>query len=178
APAAVGAEPSPGPAAAAAEPPPPARATQQPARAPRRTCNTLALFDSSGDGLFSGSDRHWRHFYLWNDDGDAAVSPEEITSLFDAGVRQVRLDLQRFDAVGDRSGEIEVGAYIVLRSPSARRSKFANSGRLVLDTDDVLRSRGPRLVGPSGETLAGLQPIVAGLSLVLPDGQRIALDCP
>jgi hypothetical protein len=135
------------------------------------SCNTLWFFDNNQDGELTANDRYWRHFYVWMDDGDGEVEAAETRSLFDADVRAVDVALKHYRGTSDGSGDIDVGVHVILRLPDG-------AGALTVDAGKIGRWDGPRLLGPRGEELDGLQPFRSSLALREPDGRVTYLSCP
>jgi hypothetical protein len=154
-------------------------------KAPPVGCNTLALFDSNGDGKVSANDRSWRHLYLWSDaDGDGVMQDAEVQSAYDRGVRSldVRLDtFLRIDGDTTATSEVEVDRYIVLDTSGDgfdSTARMIDDGVLVVDAGKLGRGDGPDLMDETGLPLDGLQAFRAGLGLTLASGDSQALSCP
>jgi hypothetical protein len=144
--------------------------------APR--CNTLLLFDTNGDGLFSGADRHWRHFLLWTDrDGNGAVDDKEAEQLFAAGVRNLELGLGKWhDRRGD-VGDLRIDERI--RIVFVPRRGDPTEGLLAVDADRLREAGGPSLVdATTGEPLPGTVVLRPGLGLRVESGEIYPFDCP
>lgn len=161
-------------------PPPRARLA-----APSADCNTLALFDSDGDGMLTARDRYWRHFYLWSDgDGDGEIAETEVLSAYERGVRAIPTGLDHLVHADDTAGtrrEIELDRYIVLDlfgNGFDSSPRMGDDGILVVDASRLSRGNGPQLRDETGLPLAGLQAFRSGLRLALATGEVIVLGCP
>lgn len=179
------------PAAAVAAPPEARSATPTaptPADAPptprprwrRRSCNTLASFDTDGDGRVGPLDRYYRYLHLWIDkNGDGRADEREITSTWEEKVREIATDLDSF--IGGKRGfmgEIRLGDYVELDLHGDGFGASSDDGVLVIDASALKRGDGPELLTPEGEPLDGFQPFTRGLRLRDAAGGVTRLDCP
>lgn len=153
----------------------------------RTVCNTLAVFDTREDGRIDAGDRYWRYLYLWTDrNGDGEVAEHEVRSAFDAGIRAIAVNLERFEGEDDEVGLVRVGRWIVLDPAgdgfsggvSGDVTGPTDDGALTVDASALGRFSGPRLLGPDGQPLAGMQPFRPGLSLRVAPGRVTELSCP
>ena len=144
--------------------------------APR--CNTLLLFDTNGDGLFSGADRHWRHFLLWSDrDGNGAVDEKETEQLFAAGVRSLDLGLGKWNDRRGSVGDVRVDDRI--RIVFTPRRGDPGEGLMAMDAERLREAGGPSLVdATTGEALSGTVVLRPGLGLRVESGEIYPFDCP
>ena len=111
----------------------------------RARCNTLLPFDSNQDGQITGADRYWRHLYLWVDDGDGAIEAKETERVFDYDIREISLNLDRYEAKGDVVGEITHDRGVIrfrLYSRSRRSRGGPEFAVLAVDVDGVMRGEG------------------------------------
>jgi hypothetical protein len=168
--------------AGTAEPSPP---TSRPGSGPtaRTACNTLEPFDTREDGRIDSGDRYWRYLYLWTDaDGDGEVAEREVRSVYEAGIRNISARLDRFEDKDGSGGLIRVGRWVVLDPLgdgfSGDITGRTDDGALAVDASALGRFSGPRLLGPDGRPLEGMQPLRAGLSLREASGRVIELTCP
>lgn len=158
--------------------PPPARAP-----AARTACNTLEPFDTREDGRIDSGDRYWRYLYLWTDgNGDGEVTEREVRSVFEAGVRNISVRLDRFAGKEGSVGLLRIDRWIVLDPLgdgfSGGITGPTDDGALTVDAGALGRFSGPQLLGPDGRPLAGMQPFRPGLSLREASGRVIELSCP
>lgn len=175
------------------EPPPeerreePALRARGPETAQEGACNTLTVFDTREDGRIDAGDRYWRYLYLWTDrNADGEVAQHEVRSAFDAGIRAIAVNLDRFEGEDDEAGLVRVGRWIVLDPAGDGFSGEApgevtgrtDDGALTVDASALGRFSGPRLLGPDGRPLEGMQPFRAGLSLREASGRVVELTCP
>jgi hypothetical protein len=166
---------------------PPARSTATPgttredamptARPGPTPCAGLAAFDHDGDGIVSAIDRGWRHFYLWQDDGDGEAEEREVSSLFEHGVRALDTSQRRYSTATGFVGDLEIGEGVLLEIPARRRGGGFERGELVVDNDGLRRAAEPTVESAEGGELAGYQPLRRGYRLVVPDGRELALPC-
>ncbi len=149
-------------------------------RSRRAPCNTLRRLDENADGKISSADRYWRYLYLWTDrNGDRRMQDREVESAYDRRVREIAVSLETFNRTKGGLGEIRIEDRVVL---DLRGDGFSERGRrddgvLVVDADALRRGDGPRLLGPGGEALEGLQPFRSGLRLEIA-AQVTTLNCP
>jgi hypothetical protein len=165
-----------------AEPSPP---TSRPGSGPtaRTDCNTLEPFDTLEDGRIDSGDRYWRYLYLWTDaNADGEVEEREVRSVYEAGIRNISVRLDRFEGEEGSVGLVRIGRWVVL---DPRGDGFSgditgrtDDGALTVDASALGRSSGPRLLGPDGRPLEGMQPLRSGLSLREASGRVIELTCP
>lgn len=154
---------------------------------PPGRCNTLVPFDTDGDGTLNGLDRYWRHLYLWFDsDGDRAPADGEMVSPFDYKIREISLDLRHFVAGRGKKasrGEIEADEYILVdaKQDGFRATLYpaGDDAALAVDADALRRDpQGLDLRDASGAQVKGIQPFVAGWTVIDRDGASVAIDCP
>jgi len=155
------------------------------ARSPaaRAACNTLEPFDTREDGRIDSGDRYWRYLYLWTDEnGDGEVTEGEVRSVFEAGVRNISVRLDRFEGKEGSVGLLRVDRWIVLDPLgdgfSGGVTGRTDDGALTVDAGALGRFSGPQLLDPDGRPLAGMQPFRPGLSLREASGRVIELSCP
>jgi len=146
-------------------------------------CNTLDLLDTQEDSYIDAGDRYWRYLYLWTDgNGNGEVEPREVRSAFDAGVRRISVRLDRFEGKDDTVGLIRIGRWIVLDPGgggfSGGITGATDDGALTVDAGSLGRFSGPKLLGPDGEPLEGMQPFRPGLRMRDEEGQVVVLTCP
>lgn len=176
-------ESPPSPPGTSTEPRPPEPSVPAP-RPPNRTvCNTLDLFDTREDGRIDSGDRYWRYLYLWTDEnGDGQVTEREVRSVFEAGVRNISVPLDRFEGEDGSVGLLRVDRWIVLDPRgdgfSGGLTGRTDDGALTVDASALGRFSGPQLLGPEGRPLEGMQPFRAGLSLREASGRVLELSCP
>lgn len=139
-------------------------------------CNPLAPFDSSQDGALNGSDRYWRHFYLWVDNGDGDIDEAEVKSLFDVGIRRVSLDLESFTTAEKEVGGIGFEEWVVFELPPNKSS--VRRGALTVDSDALERGEGPRLLDAGRTAQRGFQPLRPGLFVATEAEELLELYCP
>lgn len=148
-------------------------------RPPRRRCTRLAPFDGNGDGQISAVDRYWRHLYVWQDrDGDGSWQDGEIRSAYEAGVRAIATDLDTFSRRKGALGEMRLRdgrVWLDLRGDGF--GERGDDAVLMLDASALSRS-GSGLLAGSGEQLAGMEPLRAGLQWRDAEGRVRSLDCP
>jgi len=138
-------------------------------------CNTLQLFDTSGDGAVSGSDRFWRYLRLWIDGNrDGVVQESEVQHPFDFGIVEIsgRLTVFRTDKKGVGDIHREDRLYF---EPLGKRKE---TGVLMVDASRIQRGDGLTLLSENLDVLEGLQAFRAGLSLRSADGETLLLNCP
>lgn len=136
------------------------------------TCDTLILFDSNGDDVLSGSDRYWRHFYLWLDDGDGQIEDKEIERLFEAGIRRISVRLRSYDSRKGASGDVWIDDGV--RLDLLTRGRSAN---LVIDAEKLRGGDELLIRDASGARLGGMQALRSGLVIESVDGRQSRLLC-
>ena len=141
-----------------------------------RACDGLRFFDSNQDNVLTAADRYWRHFFVWVDEGDGRMSDEEVRSVFEAGVRQIRLDLRGYTTDGGGVGHVEVGERVRL-DVVVRRRRGVQTGWLVVDAGRLARAGELRLIGPAGQELEGRQLLQAGMIIEAEGGKREPFLC-
>lgn len=161
----------------------PAEPSRARSPAARTACNTLEPFDTREDGRIDSGDRYWRYLYLWTDEnGDGEVTEREVRSVFEAGVRNISVRLDRFEGKGGSVGLLRVDRWIVLDPLgdgfSGGVTGRTDDGALTVDAGALGRFSGPQLLDPDGRPLAGMQPFRPGLSLREASGRVIELSCP
>lgn len=161
------------------EPEAAAKEIEQPADAQPTTeqaCVHLAVFDTNGDRVVSSGDRYWRYLRLWNDNGDGVVNEElEIDSLFELGIRHIRVELDYYSLPEDVTGDIELGEQVRFVMTGLERG--ASSALLVVQAERMSRGGEVRLADASGEPLIGYQPISSSIIAETEDGRRLPLVC-
>lgn len=151
--------------------------------AARTACNTLEPFDTREDGRIDSGDRYWRYLYLWTDgNGDGEVTEREVRSVFEAGVRNISVRLDRFEGKEGSVGLLRIDRWIVLDPLgdgfSGGITGHTDDGALTVDAGALGRFSGPQLLGPDGRPLEGMQPFRPGFSLREASGRVIELSCP
>jgi hypothetical protein len=165
-------------AVASAEPPaapPVSLVSEAQASSTGARCRALAPLDTSEDDQLSGSDRYWRHLYLWHDDGDGEIAEREVTSVFEEGVRKIALDLGRYTTAGGDNGAIDI---------TATRVRFDLPGRsraesvLVIDNAGMSRGEGPVFLASGSDPPApGFTVLTPGGLFRAPSGDSWPLSC-
>jgi hypothetical protein len=140
-------------------------------------CAGLAALDRDGDAVVSAIDRSWRHLYLWSDDGDEAIEPEEVRSLFELGVRSLHAASRTYTTDSGFVGDIDVGAALALSIPRGGRRGGFERGELVVDNDGLRRAGEPVVERAEGGELSGYQPLRAGYVLRAASGPPVPLPC-
>ena len=148
-----------------------------PSRPAPAECRGLAAFDRDADGIVSAADRGWRHFYLWQDDGDAVLEENEVISLFELDVRALDASRRTYTTASGFVGDLEIGDGVTLDVPARRRGADFERGELVVDNDGLRRAGEPTVRSASGQELAGYQPLRRESRLVSSDGTAITLPC-
>lgn len=137
-------------------------------------CAELAPFDTDGDGSISGFDRYWRFFRLWRDDGDGAVEPPELTTLYEAGVRELASDLARYETADGLDGGVRrVDGWITLELAGRK----GGAATLMIDADRLGGAGELALVDAAGEPLGGLRRL-GDETLLSVAGSPTRLACP
>ena len=122
-------------------------------------CTAWSVFDTNADGALSGADRHFRHFFVWLDNGDGQVAEREMMDPYRLGMRSLALDLRTYDGVKNRAGVVERrlnGGRERLRVEilgTAKGAKGADYGILAIDVGAVLRGSGPAIRRSGGPAL-------------------------
>lgn len=147
-----------------------------PAAAAGSSCGTLAAFDSNEDGVLSASDRYWRYFRLSLAKG-REFEPTATETLYDQGIREIRLELDFFKMSDGTTGDISVGDRIHLQLVGKRRKPML-SGALTIEAGRLARGGEVHLADDQGTTLTGVQVVRPGVALVAADGTRQAILCP
>lgn len=154
---------------------------------PPGRCSTLVPFDTDGDGTLNGLDRYWRHLYLWFDsDGDRQPADGEMVSPFEYKIREIGLDLRYFVAGRGKKasrGELETDEYVLVdaKQDGFRATVYpaGDDAALAVDADALRRDpKGLDLRDASGGEVTGIQPFVAGWTIIDRDGSSVAVDCP
>lgn len=136
------------------------------------SCLPLALFDTSGDGVLSGADRLWRHFYLETD----LPKNDGIVSLFELDIRSVALDVETYGVKGDAEGYIQRGSTYRFQL-IGRAARRARDGLLAVDATGLARNGTVRLLDAEGNELEGFQVLSGGQTLAFASGERVSPLC-
>lgn len=140
--------------------------------APTDACQPLAPFDTSGDGLLSGADRLWRHFYLETD----LPKDDGIVSLFDLDIRSVALEVDSYGVKGDAEGYVQRTSRYRFQL-IGRAARKVRDGFLAVDAGGLARNGTLVLLDASGNELDGIQVLQAGQILALASGEQVPVLC-
>lgn len=152
------------------------RAATTPAASPG--CPGLALLDFDGDGALGSADHYWRFLRLWLDDGDARIGEGETSTLFEAGVRRVGLELRTWSDGADGGGDVRVAdGRVIFEVPSAAGGPWSEAV-FVVDAGGIGRGSDLRIVDAAGAVLGGLVAVTPELRVrALPEGEPLPLLC-
>lgn len=140
-------------------------------------CVHLAAFDSNHDRVVSASDRYWRYLRLWSDNGDGIVDEElEIDSLYELGIREIRVELDYYGLPNNVSGDITVGEQVQLILIDPKRNSAAPA-TLVVQAGRMARGGEIWIADQSGTVLDGYQSIGPTIVAETSGGQRLPLVC-
>ena len=141
------------------------------------SCIHLAAFDSNNDRVVSAGDRYWRYLRLWNDNGDGIVDEElEIDSLYELGIREIRVELDYYGLPNNVSGDITVGDQVQLILVDPKRNSAAPA-TLVVQAGRIARGGEIWIADESGAVLDGYQTIGPAIVAETSEGDRLPLVC-
>jgi len=137
-------------------------------------CVDLAEFDTNEDGAVSGFDRYWRYFKLWFDDGDGAITENELKTLYDSGIGAVSAKLRSYTDLDGGKGDVVVSQHILLDVPGGK----TRTAVLTIDAGRLARGGEFELRDELGTGLDGLQILDRRTVIAVTSGGERALICP
>ncbi len=149
----------------------------EPEPEPARECDSLGPLDTNGDGVISAGDRNWRYLRLRTEQGGRSASLGDLESLYDAGVREIDVNLGFYKLADGLAGDITVDDRIRLALIGKRKST-RQSTILFIQASRLARAGNLQLVDASGALLAGDQPLAPGMALLTAEGKRLPILCP
>jgi hypothetical protein len=156
-------------------PRPSERATEPPTvPSPTPVCAEFAVFDTNADGVFSGLDRYWRYFRLWQDDGDGTIEARELSGLYDAGIQELTVKLGTYRTLEGGASDV-FGKGRIRLAPGGKRLVEA---LLTLDADRLAGGGDLELLDRSGVPLSGVQVLTSEMTVARAGQPPAPLSCP
>jgi len=159
------------------EPIVPSGVKTEPEPEPAKECDSLGPLDTNGDGVISAGDHNWRYLRLRTEQGGRSANLGDLESLYDAGVREIDVNLRFYKLADGLAGDITVDDRIRLALIGKRKST-RQSAILFIQASRLARGGSLRLVDGSGALLAGDQPLAPGVALLTTEGKRLPILCP